>query len=78
MDGKFSGLRAVLARNRLQQKHVAEALDVSRNTVGGWADGSVEPSGGNLIRLLAYLRQFEPGLAVEELVGPSASPNHAA
>ena len=71
MDAKLLGLRAALDRNRLQQKHVAEALEVSRMTVWAWVDGRSEPTGTNLLRLLEYLRKFEPGITAEDLVGPA-------
>lgn len=66
------GLRVVLARNRLQQKHVADALGISQNAVLAWVHGRSVPSGINLFRLLEYLRQFEPGLVLEDLF-PEAS-----
>jgi transcriptional regulator with XRE-family HTH domain len=65
-------LAAVLERNRLQQKHVAEALPVSRMTVLMWVHGRTVPTGDNLLRLLAYLRRFEPGLQVEDLLAVPA------
>jgi transcriptional regulator with XRE-family HTH domain len=62
------GLKAILERNRLQQKHVAEALDVSRMTVWQWVHRRAVPAGDNMVRLLAYLRKFEPGLQAADLV----------
>jgi transcriptional regulator with XRE-family HTH domain len=59
------GLGSVLDRNRLQQKHVAEALGVTRMTVWQWVHGRARPTGINVIRLMDYLRKFEPGLAAE-------------
>lgn len=68
MSTKHDGLRAILDRNRLQQKHVAEALGVTRMTVWSWVDGRNAPSGPNLAALLAYLQQFEPSLTVADLM----------
>jgi transcriptional regulator with XRE-family HTH domain len=64
-------LRSVLARNRLQQKDVADALSISRMSVWSWVDGRTIPSGTNLLRLLEYLRRFEPGLQIEDLLDAS-------
>lgn len=61
-------LGEVLSRLRLDQVDVADALDVSRTTVGNWVHGRSVPQGTNLIRLLDYLRPFDPGLQVEDLV----------
>ena len=70
----MKGLRAVLRRNRLMQKHIADALGVSRMTVWAWAGGRSVPSGSNLLRLLSYLREFEPGLQPEDLFGSPTAP----
>jgi len=69
----LSGLRAVLDRNRLMQKDVAEALGLSRVAVWAWVDGRSVPTGANLLRLLEYLRQFEPTLQAEDLLQPAAA-----
>lgn len=82
MEANGTRLRAVLARNRLQQKEIAEALGLSRMAVWSWVDGRTVPGGTNLLRLLEYLRQFDPSLQAEDLlpeaaaplVGPSADP----
>jgi transcriptional regulator with XRE-family HTH domain len=63
----------VLRRNRLQQKDVAAALGLSCNAVWAWAAGRSVPTGRNLVRLLEYLKQFEPTLTAEDLVGPAAA-----
>lgn len=62
------GLKEILRRNRLQQKAVAEALGVSRQTVCFWVSGQVTPGGENLSRLLEFLRQFEPSLEAADLL----------
>lgn len=69
----MSGLKGILARNRLQQKDVAEALGLSRVAVWAWVDGRSVPTGTNLLRLLEYLRQFEPGLRAEDLLPEAAA-----
>ena len=43
-------------------------------SVWSWVDGRTVPSGTNLLRLLEYLRQFEPTLQVEELLPEVAAP----
>lgn len=68
MDAKTVGLRAILDRNRLQQKDVAAALGLSRVAVWAWVDCRSMPTGANLLRLLDYLRQFEPTLQAEDLL----------
>ncbi len=68
MEAERTPLALVLERNRLQQKHVAEGLAVSRMTVNAWFHGAAQPTGPNLLRLLAYLRQFEPTLTAEDLL----------
>lgn len=67
-------LAGLLERHRLQQRHVAEALDVSRMAVLAWYHGRSIPSGQNLVRLVEYLRQFEPGLTAEQLL-PTEAPS---
>jgi transcriptional regulator with XRE-family HTH domain len=69
MDTKARGLRGILARNRLQQKHVADAIGVSRVAVWLWAAGRSAPTEENFERLLKFLRRFEPGLTADDLVG---------
>lgn len=80
MEANGTRLRAVLERNRLQQKDVAEALGLSRMSIWSWVDGRTTPSGTNLLRLLEYLRRFEPSLTAENLldVGPSGQTQEAA
>jgi transcriptional regulator with XRE-family HTH domain len=73
MEANETRLRAVLARNRLQQKDVADALSLSRMSVWSWVDGRTVPTGINLIRLLEYLRQFEPTLQAEDLLPAAAA-----
>lgn len=71
MEGNSSTttpLAGLLERHRLQQRHVAEALGVSRMAVLAWYHGRAIPSGSNLVRLVEYLRQFEPGLSAEALL----------
>jgi transcriptional regulator with XRE-family HTH domain len=68
------GLGAVLKRNRLQQKDVAEALGISRMTVWAWVHGKSVPTGTNLLRLVGYLRQFEPALQEEALLAGDEAP----
>ncbi len=50
---------------------VAEALGVSRISVGNWCNGRTGVNGSNLVRLLEFLRRFEPGLQVEDLLTPA-------
>jgi transcriptional regulator with XRE-family HTH domain len=69
MQAERSKLAAVLDRNRLQQKHVALALGVTRMTVLAWFHGRSVPTGDNLARLLVFLRRFEPGLQNEDILG---------
>ncbi len=77
MEAKLLGLRAALNRNRLQQKHVAEALGITRMTVWSWVDGRYVPNGINLFRLVEYLRQYEPGITAEDLMGPATPTSEA-
>jgi transcriptional regulator with XRE-family HTH domain len=73
MEANGTRLRAVLARNRLQQKDVADALGISRMSVWSWVDGRTVPGGANLLRLLEYLRGFEPTLQAEDLLPAAGS-----
>lgn len=70
MDDDLKGVGQAIRRNRLQQKDVAEALGISRMTVLKWVHGDSVPTGTNLLRLLEYLRQFEPTLQAEDLLAP--------
>ncbi len=65
-------LRDILDRNRLQQKDVAEGIEVSRVTVWNWVSGRATPTGTNQAKLLAFLRQYEPTLDVTDLAGEPA------
>jgi hypothetical protein len=47
-------------------------------TVMAWVHGRSVPSGTNLVRLLDFLRQFEPGLQNEDLLPTSEAPEPAA
>ena len=69
-------LKDILERNRLEQTETAAAVGVSRISVGNWVHGRGVPSGFNLVRLLTYLRQFEPDLQAEDLLSaaPEADP----
>jgi len=69
MDVKQTALATVLKRNRLQHRHIAQGVGVSRISVGHWVHGRSVPSGTNLVRLVEYLRQFEPAITAEDLVG---------
>lgn len=71
MDTERSRIDRVLRHNRLRQKDVAGAMGVSRTTVWLWVHGRSEPTGTNLIRLVEYLRSFEPGISAEDLLGPA-------
>ena len=71
MQAYQSGIGAALGRNRLQQKDVAKALGLSRHTLLAWCHGRKVPTGTNLVRLVDYLRQFEPGVTAEDLVAPT-------
>lgn len=73
MDTNQTGFRSVLDRNRLQQKHVADALGVSRMTVWEWASGRTIPSGSNLLRLVEYLQRFEPTVTAADLFTPETA-----
>ena len=68
MRGNAVGLGPVLKRNRLQQKHVADALGVSRMTVWQWVHGRAVPTGTNLARLVEYLRGFDASVTNADLV----------
>ncbi len=61
-------LREILDRNRLEQAEVADAIGVSRVSVGNWVNGHGKPRGPNLVRLLDYLRRFEPGLQADDIL----------
>jgi len=78
MDSNKSPLARVMARNRLQQKHVAEALPVSRFTVWQWVHERAVPTGTNLSRLLDFLRQFEPTLQAGDLLSAAGEASPAA
>lgn len=64
-------LRAVIERNRLKGREIAEAIGVAPETLSRWVQGHVAPTSDNLLRLLSHLRQYEPGLQVEDLVEAS-------
>jgi len=68
MQAKPNGIAAALKRNRLQQKEIAGAINVTRGTVFAWVHGKSVPTGTNLVRLVAYLQQFEPGITERELL----------
>jgi len=73
MDANQKGVGPTIRRNRLQQKDVADALGISRMTVLNWVHGNSVPTGTNLLRLLEYLRGFEPALQAEDLLPAAGS-----
>ncbi len=73
MTTNQSPIAAALSRNRLQQKHVAEALGVSRMAVLAWYHGRSVPTGENLIKLADYLRTFEPSISERDLLPTPAA-----
>ena len=66
-------LKSILGRLRLQQKMVADAIDVSPLSVHLWANGKAMPSAQNVSDLLAYLQTFDPDLTVHDLIPPKAA-----
>jgi len=67
MSSKHTGLKDAIERNSLNQRELARALGVAPETITRWKSGERVPSGSNLMRLVAYLRQHEPTLQAEEL-----------
>ena len=67
MDPRLKGLREALSRSGLKQKDIAEALGVSPQAVWLWAEGKGMPDGGNLVRLVKFLRGYEPTLTLDDL-----------
>jgi hypothetical protein len=68
MQAHSTRIAAALRRNRLQQKDVSEALSLARGTIFDWVHGRSVPNGTNLVRLVVYLQQFEPGITERELL----------
>ncbi len=65
--GRFGdALKAALARNRLQQKYIAERLRVTKATVWAWANNFTTPTGDNLMRLEEVIGEYEPGFTFRE------------
>ena len=72
MQAQPTRIAAAFKRNRLQQKEIAKSIGLSRNTVFRWCQGLSVPTGTNLVRLVAYLQQFEPGITERDLL-PNAA-----
>lgn len=67
------GLKVVLARNRLSQRMVSEALGVSDETVSRWTNGRNDPRGRNLVKLMDFLRVYEPTIQLGDVLGDGAA-----
>jgi transcriptional regulator with XRE-family HTH domain len=74
MTGFGAAVERICSSNGLTQKDIAAGIGVAPETVTRWK-WSFSPPSDDLFRALAYLRRFEPGLAAEDLVGPSEVPS---
>ena len=70
MATSTSGLKAILKRNGIKQGHIARVMSVTPFTLSNWAKCRRVPNAGNLARLLAALRKYEPELTPEDLSSP--------
>lgn len=61
-------LERICSANGLTQKDMAGLIGVAPETVTRWKS-EFSPPTEDLFRALAALRQFEPGLTADELVG---------
>jgi transcriptional regulator with XRE-family HTH domain len=66
---KQAPLEAAIRRNSVNQRQMAAAVGVSPETLSRWVRGHMRPTGDNLVRVLSYLRRFEPRLQAEDLLG---------
>lgn len=64
-------LKDVIQRNGLNQRELAESLGVAPETLSRWVQNHKRPTGENLVRLLAHLRQYEQDLQAEDLIETS-------
>ncbi len=65
-------LQRFLDRHRLSQSHLALAIGVTRETVNRWIRQHTVPGGTNLLRVMSFAREIEPGLDAGELFAPPA------
>jgi hypothetical protein len=65
---RVTPLAEIMARHQLTDALVSSALACTRNAVRYWRTGQGVPDGRKLVRLLAYLRRFEPRLEAAELL----------
>jgi len=61
------GLRAILERHSIKQSELARAVGVNAVSVWQWVNGGGKPNAGNLLSVLAFLRQYEPGLEADDM-----------
>ena len=61
------GLAAVLGRHTVQHKDLARALSVTPETVSRWVGGQVTPGWKTIVRIISFLRRYEPDLRAEDL-----------
>lgn len=61
------GMRAVLKRNAITQSELARKVGVSQVTVWAWGEGRYAPRSETLLRIVAFLRQYEPRLEADDL-----------
>ncbi len=55
-------LQRFLDRHRLSQSQLARAIGVTRETVNRWIRQHTVPGGSNLLRVISFAREIEPGL----------------
>jgi DNA-binding XRE family transcriptional regulator len=61
------GLGPILDRNSVMRKDLAEEIGVASETVARWCTGAVTPGGRTVLRIISFLRRFEPALKAEDL-----------
>jgi DNA-binding XRE family transcriptional regulator len=61
------GLGAVLDRNSVMRKDLASGIGVAAETVARWCTGTSTPGGRTVLRIVAFLRRFEPALKAEDI-----------
>lgn len=64
-------LLAILSEHGISQYRLAKTLGFSPVTVWKWCHGLASPRAHNLVRIVAWLRTYEPGVTAEDLMGES-------
>ena len=67
-------LAQILHKHGISDTACAQAVGVTKMTVGNWRRDRAKPTGVNLLRLATFIVAYEPAVTMEELAGVKPKP----